>query len=192
VDHSEFEWDRETYKELRRSLNTNIEGDNAARCKVHTAWTLDEVYYPGISEAALRERSDDQLVSEPHKSRHEVKGFSMLIVPQLWLWKLGNTIISAHQYEEDAMHTNELGVSEDQYLQMGIFMANRLEQFRHGQDFGSFDYLSTLDVFEQRIVSVLTDVMAYTKTTTRKDIDYKTEVELLYRLSDRRSELAMI
>ncbi|KAH4159986.1 hypothetical protein HBI24_170160 [Parastagonospora nodorum] len=192
VGHSEFEWDREEYKELRRSLSTNIKRDNAARCKVHTARTLDEAYYPGISEAALRERNDDQVVSEPRQTRKKMKGFPILIVPQLWLWKLGNTIISAHEYEEDAMHTNELEVVEDQYLQMGIFMANRVEQFRHGQDFGSFDSLSTLDVFEQRVVSVLTDVMAYTKTTTRKDIDYKTEVELLYRLSDCRSELAMI
>ncbi|KAH5343605.1 hypothetical protein HBI49_227260 [Parastagonospora nodorum] len=193
VDHSEFEWDRETYKELRRSLSTNIEGDKAARCKVHTARTLDEAYYPGLSEAALKERNDDQVVSEPHKYRHEKNGFSILIVPQLWLWKLGNTIISAHEYEEDAMHTNELEVVEDQYLQMGIFMANRVEQFRHAQEFASFDSLSTLDVFEQRLVSILADVMTYTKETNRRGFNSETEVDLLlYRLLNCRSELAMI
>ncbi|KAH5261463.1 hypothetical protein HBI70_159220 [Parastagonospora nodorum] len=192
VDHSEFEWDRGSYKELRRSLSTKIEGSNAAGCKVHTARTLDEAYYPGLSEAALRERNDDQVVSEPRQTRKKVKGFPILIVPQLWLWKLDNTIISAYEYEEDAVHTNELEVEKDKYLQMGIFMANRVKQFGHDRYFRSFESRSTLDVFEQRVVSVLTDVMTYTKETMRKDIKYKTEVDLLYRLSDCRSELAMI
>lgn len=192
VEKAVFEYDRDYYKWLRGHLSTRVTGSNPAGCKVHTARTLDEAYYPGLSSAALRDRNNDQVVSGPRQSRDQENGFPILIVPQLWLWKLDNTIISAHEYEEDAMYNDELEVVEDQHLQMGIFMANRVEQFGHDQHFPSSKSRSTLDIFEHRVVSVLTDVTNYTRTAMRKDIIYKTEVELLYRLSDCRSELAMI
>jgi Mg2+ and Co2+ transporter CorA len=50
----------------------------------------------------------------------------------------------------------------------------------------------TLDLFERRVVSLLSEVKRYIKETNRNAIDYNSEANFLHVLSDCRSELAMI
>lgn len=50
----------------------------------------------------------------------------------------------------------------------------------------------TLDLFESRVVSILSDVKAYMQDTKRNRLDYDTEAMFHHTLSDCRSELAMI
>jgi hypothetical protein len=93
---------RPQFKDLRDKLS--FPGHDFPDCKFHVERTLDEAYYPGLSEEAPRKRNNDQIVS------HHGANFDryILLVPQLWLWKYGDFIISAHSLVQPPYETEKL------------------------------------------------------------------------------------
>lgn len=81
----------------------------------------------------------------------------------------------------------------DADLQMGLIMTDFIYAF--GQETTLNDGSKvppTLDLFESRVVSLLSEVKTYIRDTKRNAIDYDTEERFYHVLSDCRSELAMI
>jgi hypothetical protein len=68
-----------------------------SECKIHLERTLDEAYYPGLTVDELKARNADQIVSGRFwHDKNWQKQVPLLTVPQLWLWKFGEVIVSAH------------------------------------------------------------------------------------------------
>lgn len=128
----------------------------------------------------------------------------ILMVPQLWLWAVAGIIISAYSLTESSQFSNgENNQDEnqkwspprpniDQDAQLGLIIANQIEHFGEECVLKGVKFPAPLDVFETSVVSVLSDVNSYMKTTKPAEIDYHKEREFLHVLSDIRSELVMI
>ena len=68
---------------------------------VQTERTLDEAYYPSLDEEALKARNKDQVVSRECKKSLKGERVSddtrpILMVPQFWIWKFEDHILSAY------------------------------------------------------------------------------------------------
>jgi hypothetical protein len=125
----------------------------------HLERTLDEAYYPGLSREALDVRNRDQVVSH---SRDNFASFDerergdketdetawVLMVPQLWLYKLGNVVVSAYsmsrgtKYSRDEERKWEANEEYDQAasadIHLGLIITSFIDRF--GQSYiGGFD-----------------------------------------------------
>lgn len=180
--------------------------------------TLDEAYFPGLSPKELTERNSDQIVS--HKADGDnwpAATKPIIVVPQLWLWRFGNVVISAH--ESDRLSENLK--NEDEFknhlnqchpeIQLGLILARYIRAFGDEVSFegddvsfesddvsseGDDQRVKTVDPplarFENQVVSILTEVEQYIKDTNRSKITYDKERRFHHELSDCRSELAML
>jgi hypothetical protein len=97
---------RKWVKRLRRKL---IPGGELLDFPVHLERTLDEAYYPGLGKEVLEKRNHDQVVSHSSENFANLRmvsyagwGAPILIVPQLWLWRVGRTLVSVF----DSMASN--------------------------------------------------------------------------------------
>jgi hypothetical protein len=186
-------------------------GKYSSDCTVHVERTLDEAYFPGLSPEELALRNVDQIVSSSFRGTPDGTGDCMpiLVVPQLWLWRFGDILVTAHStslHIPRAARLPELlsKLSEpcgfwphfrqrDIEVQIGLVMADFIRRF--GKEIGSESGCKippTLDLFESRVVSVLSEVKRYINETKRNAIEYSSEANFLHVLSDCRSELAMI
>jgi hypothetical protein len=208
---------REQYETHRNGLTTKVDGLYASQCTIHLERTLDEAYYPGLKADDRRETNHDQVISRTVRSLPSTGAFPIVIVPQLWLWKSADVVVSAYGFTKvpdeydnrsnDQIYTGSESESSDIYgdhdefpwnayhdpdVQLGTHMAASIEAFGKDQVFGNIKYLPTLDLFESTVVSVLTEVKNYTQGPKRNTIEYDTEERFHHVLSDCRSELAMI
>jgi hypothetical protein len=171
---------------------------------------LDEAYFPGLSADELAVRNADQIVSSKFKNDRDwpKDDIPILIVPQLWIWRIGNVILSAHSTNEESGNLRhlvwqgtELGFptcmplveQTNADLQMGLIMTDFIHAF--GQEMTINDETKVsppLDLFEGQVVSLLSEVKTYIRDTKRNAIDYNIEERFHHVLSDCRSELAMI
>lgn len=74
---------------------------HARLMNIHESRTLDESYYTGLGSEQLSERNKDQVVCRYGKKRR------LLMVSQLWLWKMGGRLISAcgsHPHVGNELH----------------------------------------------------------------------------------------
>jgi hypothetical protein len=88
---------RRRLEAIRAALCTTTSSRSWSECKIHLERTLDETYYPGLPVDELKPRNGDQVVSS--RFRHDKnwqEQVPILAVPQLWLWKFGEVIVSAH------------------------------------------------------------------------------------------------
>ncbi|EON69260.1 hypothetical protein W97_08420 [Coniosporium apollinis CBS 100218] len=76
--------------------------------------------------------------------------------------------------------------------QVALLIAEQIENFGKKRDIGDVEFLPALDIFENEMVSVLSDVEKYVDTTKPSLVEFKRERKFLHRLSDVRSELVMI
>jgi hypothetical protein len=195
---------RKRYKTLRDSLTTHCSGRYASECTVHLERTLDEAYFPALGADELAQRNIDQIVSSrfrgtPGCSEDEIP---ILVVPQLWLWTFRNIIVSAHSITPESksfirsIASGKLSLhhrTPSLKLQLGFIITDFIEEFGKETTGDSGRRLPpTLDLFESRVVSVLSEVKAYVNETKRNAIDHNSEAHFLHILSDCRSELAMI
>jgi hypothetical protein len=194
---------RNTYMTLRDSLTTNCSGRYSSECVVHLERTLDEAYFPGLGAAELAARNMDQIISSKFREAPAwpEEDIPILVIPQLWLWRSQNVIISAHSFtrEQSGCFSGTTGslvplfTQSSITVQLGLLIAEFIEGFgmeitvQHDRKVPP-----TLDLFESRVVSVLSEVKTYVKETKRNAIDYNSEADFLHVLSDCRSELAMI
>ncbi|PVH97207.1 hypothetical protein DM02DRAFT_674276 [Periconia macrospinosa] len=204
---------RAEYEQFREKLTSRTSGPYHAECTVHLARTLDEAYYPGLSAEDLQIRNCDQIVSGKTGviSEEPTPDSPILIVPQLWLRRSKSVVISAYsftegwdEYEKSFKKRGNEEVwtweqqsdlsSRDPLLQMGYLMANCIEGFGKETNVEyegvKHTFKPALDIFESRVVSVLSQVQKY--VDNKRDIDYDVEKDLYHTIADIRSELAMI
>lgn len=154
--------------------------------------TLDEAYYPGLKAEALEVRNQDQVVSKFWKNTTLDK--HILMVPQIWLWRVGEIIVSAYSMAEPwdfdyvKKHEGEYGSSDEQ---LGFIIADLIEGFGKGSKVDGAKF-SALDIFETSVTSLLSEVIDYVTTSKLIQVNYPKEQKWLIDLSDIRSELAMI
>ena len=128
-------------------------------------------------------------------------------MPQLWLWRTGNFIVSAHGINLQSKRFRGFaprGVEEvgskilsyekvDTEIQTGLIVAEYIRSFGEEQVLEEWLKVPTkLDLFESQVVSILLAVKDYTKETKRDEIIFKNEESFHENLSDFRSELYII
>ena len=87
-----FTASREFHHGLRKSKTSDF-----VKNMIHVARTLDEAYYPSLDQEVLRTRNKDQVVSREYiNGQLESKDAPILMVPQFWIWKFEDHILSAY------------------------------------------------------------------------------------------------
>jgi signal transduction histidine kinase len=133
------------------------------------------------------------------------------MVPQLWLWVTDNIVISAHNFtqhlryfEKDFLPTARNPIwkprrdhlADDPLLASGCLIATCIERFGKEEIVvykgTTYTYPPTLDIFENRVVSILSETRTYLENPKRTSIDFDKEKDFHHALSDIRIELAMI
>ncbi|KAF1950951.1 hypothetical protein CC80DRAFT_597820 [Byssothecium circinans] len=201
---------RKEYRRMRETLSTSTPVEYSEDCTIHFTRSLDEAYYPGLDALDLETRNRDQVVSSYLKtSRGEgAKSKPIIVVPQLWLWRIGNNIVSACSMtqESSVFHRREYytGVNQKELiwkplrkthnadLQCGLIIAGFIENFGRGSTVEGIDFPPALSMFETCLVSVLLDVTRYMENRKPESISYSREKSFIHKLSDIQSELAMI
>jgi len=172
---------------------------------IHLDRTLDEAYYPGLTKEALVKRNNDQVVSH---SNEDFEGYSMktdshrnldapiLMVSQLWLWRIGEFFISAHNMTDEHRIVDELkesfGTETDLDLLAGLLIARCIEVFGKNYIYEKVAHLPALDLFENRVVAILSEVGDYVGNDKSSNVEFVKERYFTHIISDVRSELAMI
>lgn len=167
---------------------------------------LEEAYFPDLKRDDLMTRNAGQVVSRQYeKAEEHLK--PLLVVPQLWLWRTGNFIVSAHGINLQSKRFRGFaprGVEEvgskilsyekvDTEIQTGLIVAEYIRSFGEEQVLEEWLKVPTkLDLFESQVVSILLAVKDYTKETKRDEIIFKKEESFHENLSDFRSELYII
>ena len=136
---------------------------------------------------ALSIKSDNQ------KSDSEIL---ILTVPQLWLWRLDNVIVSAYPSRKqlgkgDFYSGTEPPVTLLPDLHIGHILAYHVKAFNCAYKDGPVYFEPVLNIFETAMMQVQSEVNTYMKVhRTRLDIDK--EADILHNISDIRNEIAMI
>ncbi|TPX10042.1 uncharacterized protein E0L32_001239 [Thyridium curvatum] len=197
------------YRYLRDSLLTNPKGRVSTECTFHFERTLDEAYFPGLDAAALQRRNEKQVLSrvlrDESDSDHRTP---LLIVTQLWIWRVGSFIISCYptiqesnlpkqSKERDASYEDglfSLDVTRRIDHQVDQTIESHIDNFGKQTKIDAMIFQAPLDMFEQAIVSILSDVDEYVDQAKAGSTDdsYKKESTFLQNLSDIRAELAMV
>jgi signal transduction histidine kinase len=162
----------------------------------------------------LEERNQDQVVSRSKEKwtkkakRPPDEEAPILMVPQLWVWRVGNHIISASSMTRasDGNYFKNYEISLSMHLceyfypklsqpypelQLALIIAGFIDGFGHGYSDNDISHPSTLDLFETRVVNLLSEVRGYTAMRER-NLNFRQEQYFLHVISDVRSELAMI
>ncbi|KAI0178560.1 hypothetical protein GGR52DRAFT_532594 [Hypoxylon sp. FL1284] len=129
------------------------------------------------------------------------------MVPQLWLWKVDEVIISAYSmtrgsevFERWKRSNGEQKGADwkpqirviDADVQLGEIMASLVYGFGKDCEIKGVRYPPALDIFENSVVSLLSEATEYMDTTNSSSVNYNKERSFLHALSEVRSELAMI
>lgn len=179
--------------------------DDFASTTVLPERTLDETYFPSLSEDALRIRNDAQVVSRAFAKASS--GIStgkdtapILMVSQLWLWMRGNRIFTASPADspgtltEEECRSLEFLVPDWQFIEpyvlFGLIIAHYVSEFSRSS--GTKEFGSPFDIFESSVVRVLADVDSYVTSRPSARPEMETERELMFRIADIREELVMI
>ena len=162
--------------------------------------TLDEAYYTGLSEEALKDLNTDQVIMRALTSkldnRKSDSEIPILTVPQLWLWQFGNVVVSAYASAEQSKPGRFYGTSSSPVtlspdLHIGLILAYHVKAFNCAYENESVHFEPVLNIFETAMMQVQSEVNTYMKLhRTRLDIDK--EADFIHNISDIRSEIAMI
>jgi hypothetical protein len=174
--------------------------------------TLDEAYFPSIDASFFKTRNKDQVVSkEWHRIFRDapIKEAPILLVPQLWIWRLDSVLLTAFP-GETSRETKIFDMGEGIInpfcffkekplleLQIGRTLADQIVKFGGSHDCGDGGprFKSALHMFESAVLYALTEVQDYLNTgeaalpiTEQK----KREQTFIHTISDIHSELDMI
>jgi len=193
---------REKLKTLRSELTS---GCDPSDCPIYFERTLDEAYYPGLTREALDKRNQDQIVSYSGDNfglhmKEGGKGDAntpILMVSQLWFWKIGKSVISAHCKTEEVQllrHIPYVSLSHqiEPDVLAGLLMARCINSFGEIHSHEGFDCPPTFDLFENRVVGILSEVGDYVGAGKSSEVEFAKEQYFTHVVSDVRSELAMI
>ena len=157
--------------------------------------TLDEAYYPGLSEEVLKDLNTDQVVmralsvkSDNQKRDSEIP---ILTVPQLWLWRLDGVVVSAYASAEQLGQGEFYNATLSPDLNIGHILAYHVKAFNCAYKDGPVHFEPVLNIFETAMMQVQSELNTYMKVHgTRLDIDK--EADFIHNISDIRSEIVMI
>ena len=209
----DFTASRKCHHDLKKSIGLGF-----AKNSIQVARTLDEAYYPSLDQEVLKTRNEDQVVSkECRKLSNGELVFKdiipILMVPQLWIWKFEDHILSAYsapgknpeplrepdidnrlnddwRRELEDMGIPTLLTFSDPDLHIGLHLAHHIEKFGKLQ---ANLFQSPLDIFETGVIQVITRVETFMKQrTSLKPDDIKRERGFMHDISDIRDELAMV
>ncbi|KAI0203718.1 hypothetical protein F4808DRAFT_417637 [Astrocystis sublimbata] len=195
----EKEWQQEMRKKTME-LQKRV-ADGYSEHHIHHERTLDETYYPSLSNMVHEKRNNDQVVSKEYNSTgktKEDKGSFILTTPQLWIWRAGDHIISAYPtkltgagwealYEPDI---TRLDSRSSAGVLTGRLMSRHVSRFGLKQHQTGFP--SALDIFEGSVVKILEDVQTYTEGTKASRPSMEKDHEYITRIANVREQLSMI
>ncbi|KAF2666108.1 hypothetical protein BT63DRAFT_427903 [Microthyrium microscopicum] len=171
--------------------------------------TLDEAYYPGLGREILKLRNKDQVVTRSVKSQmlrergqETIKLSPIVLVPQLWLWRLDDIVVSAFPERENislwhteaprSLYMNPVVETVSPDLQLGLIIAYHVEEFANGYQNLNVTFPPVLNIFETEVVSILSEVDNYMRVSKSSLPNIEVESGFMHDISDIRDELAMI
>jgi hypothetical protein len=137
---------------------------------------------------------------------HDTNNAPILTVPQLYIWRLGNCLVSAFPSTERDYPTDHIPGRIKGSLHairaykgagtigeyMTCIILKHVEAFGGDSDFGKEVFSPALDIFETAVASTLLAVDEYIKGQTKATVDIEQEGKFIHEISDIRDELAMI
>ncbi|KPI44502.1 uncharacterized protein AB675_8277 [Cyphellophora attinorum] len=180
----------------------------------HLPRTLDENYYPGLGKSDFSYRNTDQVVTKEPWRRARVStssafkdgsyyaGELILVVSQLWVWKVHGTVISAYPISDGSFgytfdsdtkrwrphHDHE----EPAELCIARMLRKHVQAFELSRTIQGCKTRPLLDIFESYVVLIVSEVDRYTKYTRSSEFNLETERRLLHDVTDVQEELVMI
>ncbi|PMD47078.1 hypothetical protein L207DRAFT_150585 [Hyaloscypha variabilis F] len=179
--------------------------DNPASLGIHLPRTLDEYCNQSLDPLTLDTRNKDQVVLRYQKEKANPwsEGWlSIVTVPQAWLWKFGNVIMTALPSD-----TNVVNPLLDQNMDNSWYISCEAQSSNTEQVLGLFlsDLVDVLDrpamaglsepifnIFEKAIADLSERVDRYTKNADVDTIKIADEKKFLHEIDDIREELSMI
>jgi hypothetical protein len=180
----------------------------------HLPRTLDEDYYPGLGASDFLHRNMDQVVTkEPwRRARMSISqsledesfdegGQLILLIPQLWIWKAQTTVISAYsmsdgsygyEYSNAKCHRPWDGPFVSAQLCIARMLRRHVQGFELTRTIQGRKTRPVLDIYENYVVLIVSEVDRYTKFTKSSEFSLETERRLLHDVSDVQEELVMI
>ncbi|KAF1963061.1 hypothetical protein CC80DRAFT_104718 [Byssothecium circinans] len=194
---------RADHKTVKENLSTS---DHFTTSSIHFERTLDEAYYPALAEGDIGIRNDDQVITRSSRKKYGKDDdiTPILMVPQLWLWAVGPTVISAYSmtresglflpWQREVESTSRESGGESSLLRMGLILASHIDDFGEAflQENIRFPVPSALDIFQTSVVSVLSQVNGYLDPKKTTDLNLWKEKDFIHDIWDIRSELTMI
>ncbi|KAI0382190.1 hypothetical protein F5Y04DRAFT_279974 [Hypomontagnella monticulosa] len=176
--------------ELRKEV-----ADGISEKYIHHERTLEETYYPSLSNRALTARKSNQVVFREYRGTTESTSNGdrqesrqpILTVPQLWIHQQGPYIAFAFPLIDlppQIMPSFKYSAG----ILTGIFIAKHISSFGQRQE----DFPSVLDIFEEGVVQVLEDVHNHIEETKSSRSSLETEHSYMTRIANIRDELSMI
>lgn len=176
---------------------------NAAKGMIHLERTLDETWCPGLHEDDLETRNDDQVISKEYrKMKPELIGDRepLLLVPQLWLLRFGDHLISA--FPEESFHSFNSATYLGKYgriseypnaIRMGLVIASHISSFDEpAMGIDGEEFHSPLLYFEMSVNGLLSEVERYTDPSKPSQPEIQKERDFMRNVDDIRDELNMI
>lgn len=190
---------RGRYENILDLLVTKPSGTHSASRMLHLERTLDETYYPGLDPIESERRNQDQIISKVFKLTYpeawKQKRYPILMVPQLWMWQMGKVIVSAYSQglpPNQPLPWFESYANLDPLLQMGLMIADQIKRFGKEQKVNEHIISPPLALFETKVVTTLSTVYEYMRTSRPSQILYQKEKEILRDLFDVAAELTMV
>ncbi|KAJ4293306.1 hypothetical protein N0V90_008588 [Kalmusia sp. IMI 367209] len=219
LDQESREYMQLSEPEKEKRANIILQSKRIRSLNIHLPRTLDESYYLGMSAKQLQERNKDQVLSHDEEDAENKR---VLMVSQLWLWRMDNIVVSAcarkHAIGETIYGKNRV---DEPFLDKDLdwdphtwamfnFQENNLYK---GRDMSGLqitalvfsEFINSLDgpnyaglqesvfhVFEKAVANVYDQVKSYMKENTLDQIDIRKEMKFLHQITDIRDELAMI
>jgi hypothetical protein len=97
---------KRTVSGLKESGDDNLIGRRNSRLVAHVPLTLDQYYYPGISDTSYRDKTQvfskylEEHHEKPLSSTSRSKKKQILMVDQLWIWIIDDrTTIRSSRYD---------------------------------------------------------------------------------------------
>ena len=182
--------------------------------------TLDEAYYPSLDKKTIKIRSKNQVVLKAYTNSLKEEDAAkkprpILLVPQLWVWRFEDHLISAYSapgenlqavhgtffrgssgrpktLKEELQDFSRTTFNDSSHpdLHIGLLLADHIDNFGRTQADDKFQ--SPLDLYEIGVVHVMSCMNEYVISSKSGTPKIKEEWELMKNITNIRSELAMI
>ncbi|KAF2660086.1 hypothetical protein K491DRAFT_109518 [Lophiostoma macrostomum CBS 122681] len=189
------------YKEAMQDLASQGPAVGLHRVGLYLERTLDEAYYPSLDVKLLDIRNKDQVIQKQQgqayaNMQRTEASLPILMVPQLWLWRISNILVSAYSVDVrgEGSEYPSMWRPGSADVQMAYVMKDGIENFgRAYYDRRSGTNIPpTLGIFETAVVAVLSDVRNYLIHRQSQNINIAQETKFLESIADIQNELDMI